>query len=98
VRANASRSGGILSADAHDQPTLSRHSLGDAGGVKGNLFPLSPHGLRSDGHDYAGKLAIINEFGGARAMDLKNRLLKATGKDLDPVGDKDFITSLDPES
>ena len=51
-----------------------------------------------NGHDYAEKLAIINEFGGARAMDLKNRLLKATGKDLDPVGDKDFITSLDHES
>ena len=51
-----------------------------------------------NGHDYAGKLAIINEFGGASSMDLKNRLLKATGKDLDPVGDRDFIMSLDSES
>lgn len=58
-------------------------------------------GLRSrlgSGHDFHAKLAVINEFGGDRTADFTNKLLKATGRNLDIVGDKDFITSLDHES
>jgi hypothetical protein len=50
------------------------------------------------GHDFQAKLALINELGGNRTADFKNKLLKVTGKDLHPVGDKDFIMSLDHES
>jgi hypothetical protein len=50
------------------------------------------------GHDFQAKLALINEFGGNRTADFKNKLLKVAGRSLDVVGDRDFIMSLDPES
>jgi hypothetical protein len=49
-------------------------------------------------HDYTEKIAIIDKFGGEKAADFKNRLLKATGRNLDPVNDRSFIMSLDPDS
>lgn len=87
-------------------------SQGDYGALRAVMGNKSPNerfsmiygefmGLRSrlgSGHDFQAKLAIINEFGGDRVADLKQKLLKATGRSLSLDGDREFIASLDNES
>ena len=50
------------------------------------------------GHDYRESLAIIKELGGNSAASLLNGLARKTGMRLVPATDKDFVTSLDPDS
>ena len=50
------------------------------------------------GHDYRESLAIIKELGGNSSASLLNGLARKTGMRLVPATDKDFVTSLDPDS
>jgi hypothetical protein len=50
------------------------------------------------GHDYRESLAIIKELGGNSSATLLNGLARKTGMRLVPATDKDFVTSLDPDS